>query len=120
MLILWGAYEEAIKEEDGLMEGGAIRKSSLTLKPTVRIGKKGVTEALIKEISKHLDTRRRVKIKILRSALLESTVEDIARRISSETGSRIIQIIGHTFTLYKPKRRSGATRSRGLTQAEHE
>ncbi|MEM3816034.1 MAG: hypothetical protein QW341_04220, partial [Candidatus Bathyarchaeia archaeon] len=48
---------------------------------------------------------RKVKVKVLKSALIEDTVERIAQRIAQETDSKIIQIIGHTFTLYKPKRR---------------
>lgn len=83
-----------------------ISKRKKPLKPTVRIGKKGVTEAQIREISKHLDARRKVKVKVLKSALLEDTVENIAQKISSKTDSKIIQIIGHTFTLYKPKRKT--------------
>ncbi|MEM2669231.1 MAG: hypothetical protein QW188_04220 [Candidatus Bathyarchaeia archaeon] len=46
-----------------------------------------------------------MKVKVLKSALIEDTVKRIAQRIAQETDSKIIQIIGHTFTLYKPKRR---------------
>ncbi|MCX8171422.1 MAG: YhbY family RNA-binding protein [Candidatus Bathyarchaeota archaeon] len=76
------------------------------LKPTAHIGKKGVTVAQVKEIAKQLETRRRVKIKVLKSALIEGSVEDIAQKIARETGSKIVQIIGHTFTLHKPKKRT--------------
>jgi len=75
------------------------------LKPTVHIGKRGLTDSQIKEIMKQLEARRRVKVKVLRSALGESAVEDIAQRVAQETGSKIVQIIGHTFTLYKPRTR---------------
>lgn len=80
------------------------KKISGHIKATVQIGKKGVTEAQVKEILKQLDARRKVKVKVLRSALAESTVEEIAQKVASETGSKIIQVIGHTFTLYKPKK----------------
>ena len=76
------------------------------MKPTIRIGKKGVTDEQLKEILKQLEARETVKIKVLRSALANETVENIAKRISTETGSKIIQVIGHTFTLFKPKRKS--------------
>lgn len=82
------------------------KKKTQILKPTVHIGKSGVAEAQIKEIAKQLDARRIVKVKILKSALLEDTVEGIAQKISSETDSRIVEIIGHTFTLYKPRRKT--------------
>ncbi|MBS7649617.1 MAG: YhbY family RNA-binding protein [Candidatus Bathyarchaeia archaeon] len=75
------------------------------LEPTIHVGKKGVTDAQIKETIKQLEARRIVKVKVLRSALTGDTVENIAQRLSLETNSRIVQIVGHTFTLYKPKRR---------------
>ncbi|MBS7606270.1 YhbY family RNA-binding protein [Candidatus Bathyarchaeota archaeon] len=85
----------------------ALKKRVSSIEPTVRVGKKGITEAQIKEILKQLEARRTVKVKVLKSALVGETVEDIAQRISSETGSRVIQIIGRTFTLYKPRERRG-------------
>lgn len=105
MLILRKAYEETIEEEKLVKR--RLDKRSKQIETTVWIGKRGVSEAQIKEISKQLNARKRVKVKVLRSALTESTVEEIAQRVASETGSRIIQIIGHTFTLYKPKRGKG-------------
>jgi len=83
----------------------AAKKESGHIEATVRIGKRGITEAQVKEISKQLDAKRKVKVKVLRSALMESSIEEIAQKVSSETGSKIIQVIGHTFTLYKPKKR---------------
>ena len=78
-----------------------------SLKPTIRIGKKGVTHEQILEILKQLEARGTVKIKVLKSALTNDTVENIAKRISAETGSKIIQMIGHTFMLFKPERKRG-------------
>lgn len=85
------------------MKGSAAKKESGRIETTVRIGKKGITEAQVKEISKQLDAKRKVKVKVLRSALIESSIKEIAQKVSSETGSKIIQVVGHTFTLYKPK-----------------
>ncbi|MEM2320933.1 MAG: YhbY family RNA-binding protein [Candidatus Bathyarchaeia archaeon] len=87
------------------MKRSAAKKESGHIEATVRIGKRGITEAQVKEISKQLDAKRKVKVKVLRSALMESSIEEIAQKVSSETGSKIIQVIGHTFTLYKPKKR---------------
>ncbi len=76
-----------------------------SLKPTIRIGKRGVTDEQIKEILKQLEARKTIKIKVLKSALVNDTVENIAKKISMETGAKIIQVIGHTFTLFKPRRK---------------
>ncbi|MEM1561673.1 MAG: YhbY family RNA-binding protein [Candidatus Bathyarchaeia archaeon] len=87
------------------MRGSSVRRKGGHMKATVRIGKKGVTETQIREIFKQLEARKRVKVKVLRSALVESSVEEIAQKVASKTGSKVVQIIGHTFTLYKPKRK---------------
>jgi len=84
------------------------RRISL-IEPTIRIGKKGVTEAQIKEIMKQLEVRRTVKVRVLRSALASESLENIAQRISAETNLKIIQIIGHTFTLHKPREKRRKT-----------
>lgn len=86
------------------MPAQASSKKISSIEPTVRIGKKGLTEAQIIEIIKHLDKRRTVKVKVLRTALTSGTVESIAQKVSSATGARVTQIIGHTFTLSKPKK----------------
>ena len=71
---------------------------------TVRIGKKGVTEPLILEISKNLRKKGIVKVKILKTGLGGRKARDIAEEVAKATDSRIIQIRGHTFTLRKPKK----------------
>jgi len=68
---------------------------------TVRIGKKGVTTPLIQEISKNLKKRGRVKVIILKTGLGDRTAKEIAEEVAEATGSSIIQLRGHTFTLRK-------------------
>jgi len=70
---------------------------------TVRIGKKGVTATLIQEISKNLEKRGRVKVRILKTGLGDRTAKEIAEEIADATRSTIIQLRGHTFTLRKFK-----------------
>ncbi|GEM_PF-1424862 len=72
-------------------------------KPVVIIGKKGATDLSVSEILKNLKRRKAVKVKVLKSALVETTTADIARRISDATGARIVEARGHTFTLFLPK-----------------
>ena len=72
-------------------------------KPAVRIGKKGATASVMKEIFKHLDKEETVKVKILRTALVDEGAENIAHKVAAATGAKIVQIRGHTFTLYLPK-----------------
>jgi RNA-binding protein len=72
----------------------------------VRIGKNGPTDPLIGEVSKRLDKRKMVKVKILKSALMGETAENIAGKVATATGAKIIQVRGHTFTLYRSKKAS--------------
>lgn len=100
------------------MKKASTRKGLEHVKATIRIGKKGIGEAQIKEISKQLEARKKVKIKVLKSALMETSIEEIAKNVSFKTGSKIIQIIGHTFTLYKPKRKKENKTSQLNVRAE--
>lgn len=83
-------------------QGNRRAKSAAEL-PTVRIGKKGVTPSFIREISKNLDKRGEVKVKILKTGLGDRTAREIAKDIAEATGSMITQLRGHTFTLRKVK-----------------
>jgi len=71
---------------------------------TVRIGKKGVTASFIGEVSKNLEKRGMVKVKILKTGLGDHSAKEIAEDVAKATGAIIAQIRGHTFTLRKLKR----------------
>ena len=72
-------------------------------KPTIRVGKKGATDLLVREIDKQLDKREVVKVKVLKTALTDEDTEEISQKVAKETDSEIIHLRGHTFTLYRPK-----------------
>ncbi len=78
-------------------------KTSINLS-IVRIGKKGVTASLIEEVSKNLEKRGKVKVRILKTGLGDRTAKEIAKNVAEATGSIITQLRGHTFTLRKLKR----------------
>lgn len=77
---------------------------SRALKPTVWIGKNGVSQEILNEIQKQLDGKNMVKIRILKSAIQEEQVRKIASRIAIQTEALLMDIRGHTFTLYKHER----------------
>jgi RNA-binding protein len=79
-------------------------KHPLVESAEVRIGKKGPTDRLIGEVSKRLDKKKIVKVKVLKSALSSETTEDIAQKVAKETGAKVIQVRGHTFALYRSKK----------------
>ncbi|MEM4713369.1 MAG: YhbY family RNA-binding protein [Candidatus Bathyarchaeia archaeon] len=75
-------------------------------KPTIWIGKKQVSDELIKEIEKQLEKRKIIKIKILKSALQEAKASEIAMAISRQTDADLVEVRGHTFILYKRRRKA--------------
>lgn len=74
-------------------------------KPTVNIGKEGITPQMIKEVTKQLDAREIIKIKILKTALQEEDTKNIAASIATQTESELIDVRGHTFLLFKKKKK---------------
>lgn len=70
-------------------------------KPTMWIGKDGVSEELLKEIGKQLEKKEMVKIKILKSAMEDSEAKKVAMRITEQTEASLVEVRGHTFMLYK-------------------
>jgi RNA-binding protein len=70
-------------------------------KPTIWIGKNGPTQELIKEIEKQLDKNKMIKVKILKSALPAHDAKQIATKTAQQTEATLIEVRGHTFTLYK-------------------
>jgi len=74
-------------------------------KPTVWVGKEGAAPKTVNEVSRQLEKREMVKVKILKSALKEEETRGIASKIAQQTGSTLIDIRGHTLILYRPRKR---------------
>ncbi len=68
---------------------------------TVLIGKLGLSEHLIKEITKQLDKNKMIKVKILKTALAEHEAKQFAQKIADQTKSALVEVRGHTFMLFK-------------------
>ena len=77
-------------------------------KPTLWIGKNGVTPDLIEEVQRQLENKEVVKVRLQRT-MLQST-EKIAHALATETGGEIVDVRGRSFILYKPLRRVWGTR----------
>ena len=73
-------------------------------KPTVWIGKNGISREVLDEIDKQLERVEMVKVKILKTALGEDSAENIARKIAQGTESFLVEIRGHTIILYRKRR----------------
>ena len=70
-------------------------------KPTLWIGKDGLTPQLSSEIEKQLNKNKMVKVKILKSALQTETAKAIASSAAEQTGASLVEVRGHVFILYR-------------------
>ena len=99
------------KEEIPNSEGTTFEKNRLRrlqsrsrkMDPTIWIGKDGASEALMKQVVNQLKVRELVKVKIQKSALSEIGTADLAEKVVTSTGSTLVEVMGHTFTVYKRK-----------------
>ncbi|TFG55074.1 MAG: YhbY family RNA-binding protein [Methanomassiliicoccus sp.] len=67
------------------------------LRPTVHVGKEGITDTLIDEIVKQIKGRKVVKIKLLPS--VEEDRKVVAIELADRSHSELIDVIGHTILL---------------------
>jgi len=70
-------------------------------KPTVWVGKEGATPQILNEISRQLEKKKMVKVKMLKTALKDGDAKNIASKIAQQTESVLIDVRGHTLILYK-------------------
>ena len=82
-----------------------IKSELSTERPTVWIGKEGASSQILNEISRQLEKREMVKVKVLKTALKEEETKEIASKVAQQTESTLIDVRGHTIILYKPRKR---------------
>jgi RNA-binding protein len=82
-----------------------IKRALSAERPTVWVGKEGITTQIINEICKQLDTREMIKAKILKTALQEEEAKNIATKIAEQTEAELVEVRGHTFLLFKRKKK---------------
>lgn len=63
------------------------------------IGKGGISEGIIAELDEQLEKKDIVKVRMLRSALATTDVEEIAHILSEKCDGRVIDTRGHTAVI---------------------
>lgn len=79
-----------------------LRSSANTLEPIFQIGKLGISDNLIKQLSDALEARELIKISVLETA--PDDVKNLAIEISEKTNSTLVQTIGNKITLFRQKK----------------
>lgn len=70
-------------------------------KPTIWVGKDGLTLEVSGEIEKQLTKNKMVKVRILPTALQTETANAIASKAAEQSGSSLVEVRGHVFILYR-------------------
>ena len=74
-------------------------------KPTIWVGKDGLTQQVQAEVEKQLERTKMVKIRILPSALKEETAKIIATKTAEQTDAALVEVRGHVFILYRRRKK---------------
>lgn len=75
-----------------------LRKLANPLKPTVALGKQGLTPELVGKLEQELAAHELIKVRLLEH---KDQKEALARTMVEETGAALVTIIGHVITLYR-------------------
>ncbi|WP_099352193.1 ribosome assembly RNA-binding protein YhbY [Fredinandcohnia onubensis] len=76
-----------------------LRSKAHHLDPIFQVGKGGVNDNMIKQISDALEARELLKVSVLQNC--EDDRETVAQELSKGAKAELVQIIGNTIVLYK-------------------
>jgi RNA-binding protein len=112
---LWPANAAAPEKEEGeevkgmsKLTAGKKRFVKRTLseeRPTILVGKGGVSEQVVKEVLKQLEKRGMVKVKFLSTALKEGEAKQVANKIAERAEASLVEVRGHTIMLFKRRKK---------------
>ena len=92
-------HNELTKVPTNRIQKRTLRQAAHHLDPIVWVGKNGITENIIKEITYALDHHELIKIKILQVEKKERGAN--IKKICIDTNAELISNIGNVLTLYK-------------------
>ncbi|WP_413380104.1 ribosome assembly RNA-binding protein YhbY [Alkalihalobacillus sp. 1P02AB] len=76
-----------------------LRSKAHHLNPIFQVGKGGVNENMVQQISEALEVRELIKVSVLQNC--EYDKQEVADEINKGTKADIVQIIGNTIVLYR-------------------
>ncbi len=77
----------------------ALRGIASTQDTIFQIGKGGISDTLISQVSDALRKRELVKLRVLDNSMY--TAREAAEEVAEKTGSEVVQVIGSRFVLFK-------------------
>ncbi|MBY0096299.1 ribosome assembly RNA-binding protein YhbY [Mesobacillus maritimus] len=79
-----------------------LRAKAHHLNPIFQVGKGGVNENMIDQISDVLEARELIKVSILQNC--DEDRDTVAEKLSKGARAELVQVIGNTIVLYKESR----------------
>ncbi len=76
-----------------------LRSKGHHLDPIFQVGKGGVNDNMVKQISDALEARELLKVSVLQNS--EDDRDTVAQELSKGAKAELVQIIGNTIVLYK-------------------
>lgn len=80
-----------------------LRGLANTIDAIFQIGKSGVSDNLIKQLSDALEARELIKISVLETA--PEAAKALGNKIAEATNSTLVQVVGNKITLYRPRKK---------------
>jgi RNA-binding protein len=83
-------------------------KERMLERADVNVGKQGLTESVLKEIDRRLDSDEVVKVRILKTAMAVEGMDDrkkFAEVLAQKLGAEAIEIRGYTVVLYRKRKK---------------
>lgn len=80
-----------------------LRGLANTIEPIFQIGKSGLSDNLIKQLSDALEARELIKITVLNTA--PDDFKSLGNEIAQNTSSTLVQTIGNKITLFRQKKK---------------
>ena len=85
-------------------EAQKLKALSSELAPTLWVGKNGANAAIVLELQGQLKLRKMVKVRILKTALLDSPRDEIADELSKASGAQLVDLKGANAVYRSPFR----------------
>jgi RNA-binding protein len=76
-----------------------LRSLAHHLDPILQVGKGGVSDNMLDQVSLALEARELIKVSILNNC--EDDKEEVAEQLAEGTGAQLVQLIGKTVVLYR-------------------
>lgn len=82
----------------------SLRKQAHHLKPTVFVGKDGMTDTLVGAVAESIGAHELIKVRFVD---FKDSKKDLAGQLAKRSGSELVGMIGHLAILFREHRNEG-------------